>query len=67
MSEALSEATCLVEAARDTTAIADAALALLYGFPNQSKPDCQSGCSACCHLYVKVPPGIADANVCMSA
>jgi Fe-S-cluster containining protein len=60
LSEALSDATCLAQAARDATAIADAAAsALLYSFPNQAKLDCKSGCNACCHLYVKVPPGVA--------
>ena len=27
--------------------------------PNQPPLACASGCAACCHLYVQVPPGIA--------
>jgi Fe-S-cluster containining protein len=50
----------IADAARDAVDIADAATA---GFrdhiPNQPAIACTSGCAACCHLYVQVPPGTA--------
>ena len=30
-------------------------------FPNQPVYACKSACAACCHLFVAVPPGIAEA------
>jgi hypothetical protein len=42
-------------------AIADsAASAFTSHFPDQSKRDCRAGCDACCHLYVMIPPGVAE-------
>lgn len=40
-------------------ALADASLAIATWLPNQPKPACAAGCSACCHLFVSVPPGLA--------
>lgn len=36
-----------------------AAGALEAGLPHPAVIDCPAGCSACCHLYVAVPPGTA--------
>jgi hypothetical protein len=48
--------------ARAVMATADAvASAIETYFPNQPKRDCRAGCDACCHLYVMIPPGVADA------
>jgi len=42
--------------------IADAAAAAFAArFPNQPTTDCRPGCDACCHLYVMIPPGVAEA------
>ncbi|QUS40493.1 YkgJ family cysteine cluster protein [Tardiphaga alba] len=50
----------LSEAARDIADLATAASASVYAhIPNQPALACSSGCAACCHLYVQVPPGIA--------
>jgi len=50
----------LPEAARDIADLATAASASVYAhIPNQPALACASGCAACCHLYVQVPPGIA--------
>jgi Fe-S-cluster containining protein len=50
----------LPEAARDIADLAGAASASVYAhIPNQPLLACSSGCAACCHLYVQVPPGIA--------
>ncbi|GEM_PF-713988 len=43
-------------------AIADAAaFAFMSHFPHQPRTDCCAGCDACCHLYVMIPPGVAEA------
>lgn len=53
-------ASSLPEAARDIADLAGAASAGVYAhIPNQPLLACSSGCAACCHLYVQVPPGIA--------
>lgn len=53
-------AASLHEAARDIADLAGAASASVYAhIPNQPPLACSSGCAACCHLYVQVPPGIA--------
>jgi len=53
-------AASLADAARDVTALADAAAAgIRRDIPNQPALACSGGCAACCHLYVQVPPGIA--------
>lgn len=52
----------LAEAARDVGELSDAASAAFRDHvPNQPALACSSGCAACCHLYVQVPPGIARA------
>jgi len=57
---ALERADGIADAARDATAIADAAAAgFRRDIPNQPALACVSGCAACCHLYVQVPPGTA--------
>lgn len=56
----LAQAGSLAEAARDVAAIATAAAASVRAnIPNQPALACTSGCAACCHLYVQVPPGVA--------
>src|SRR3954469_12803623 len=50
----------LPAAARDVADLADAAsVSLRTHIPNQPSLACGSGCAACCHLYVQVPPGVA--------
>ncbi|MDE1996631.1 MAG: YkgJ family cysteine cluster protein, partial [Rhizobiaceae bacterium] len=62
LSYELSQAPSLAEGARAVMAITDAAAnALMTHFPNQPARDCRAGCDACCHLYVMIPPGIAEA------
>jgi Fe-S-cluster containining protein len=57
---AFEQADSIADAARDATAIADAATASFRdNIPNQPGNACTSGCAACCHLYVQVPPGTA--------
>ncbi|WP_371420701.1 YkgJ family cysteine cluster protein [Tardiphaga sp.] len=57
---AFEQADSIADAARDATAIADAATtAIRDHIPNQPGNACTSGCAACCHLYVQVPPGTA--------
>jgi Fe-S-cluster containining protein len=59
---ALERAGTITEAARDAAALADAAAASFRAnIPNQPAVACASGCAACCHLYVQVPPGTAAA------
>ena len=51
-----------VERAHIAMAMADAtASAISAGFPNQPVHDCRAGCNACCHLYVMIPPSVAEA------
>lgn len=56
----LGRADSMAAAARAAVAIADAAA---KGFrehmPNQPVLACSASCAACCHLHVKVPPGVA--------
>jgi Fe-S-cluster containining protein len=57
---AFEQADSISDAARDAAAIADAAAtAIRNHIPNQPGTACSSGCAACCHLYVQVPPGTA--------
>ncbi len=57
---ALAESITMAAAARDAAAIAEAASASFRDHvPNQPATACASGCAACCHLYVQVPPGTA--------
>jgi Fe-S-cluster containining protein len=53
-------APALSDAARDVADLATAASTSVRAhIPNQPLLACSSGCAACCHLYVQVPPGIA--------
>lgn len=57
---ALERSATIADAARDASDIADAASASFRDHvPNQPATACSSGCAACCHLYVQVPPGVA--------
>ena len=56
----LERSATIADAARDAADIADAASASFRDHvPNQPATACSSGCAACCHLYVQVPPGVA--------
>ena len=58
--ETLAQSGTMAEAARDATAIAEAAASSFRDhIPNQPAMACASGCSPCCHLYVQLPPGSA--------
>jgi Fe-S-cluster containining protein len=62
MMDALSEAASLGAGARVVMDMADAAAsAIMEHYPNQPARACRAGCDACCHLYVMIPPGIAEA------
>lgn len=53
-------ATSMAEAAQDVADLATAASTSIRDhIPNQPALACTSGCAACCHLYVQVPPGTA--------
>ncbi|ABI76997.1 conserved domain protein [Hyphomonas neptunium ATCC 15444] len=59
---ALAQAAGAAQRARIAMTIADAAAsAISENFPNQPLRACAAGCGACCHLYVMVPPGVAEA------
>jgi Fe-S-cluster containining protein len=61
LSEAAASAANPADGARAAMVIADtAAEAFGAHFPNQPIKDCHAGCDACCHLYVMIPPGVAD-------
>ncbi|ANV99621.1 YkgJ family cysteine cluster protein [Bradyrhizobium icense] len=60
--EALQGADTMADGARYAMAMTEAASASFRdNFPNQPVYACKSGCAACCHLFVAVPPGIAEA------
>jgi Fe-S-cluster containining protein len=62
LSVALEQSATMADAFRDAAAIAEAASSSLRdNIPNQPATACTAGCSACCHLYVQVPPGTAAA------
>lgn len=62
LKDELSRAASLADCARAAMAIADAAAsAFMSHFPHQPRRDCRAGCDACCHLYVMIPPGVAEA------
>jgi uncharacterized protein len=62
LNDALSRAATPAEGALAAMAIADAvASAFLSYLPHQPRRDCRAGCDACCHLYVMIPPGVAEA------
>lgn len=55
-------AATMADAARLAMAMSDAASASFRdNFPNQPVYACKDGCAACCHLFVAVPPGVAEA------
>lgn len=61
LSKELNNAENLGEAARHAMLILDEAThAMRTSFPHQPKRDCRDGCSACCHLFVSVPPGVIE-------
>jgi Fe-S-cluster containining protein len=58
----LDQAETMAEAALRAMAMAEAAAATFRAaFPNQPALACTGGCAACCHLFVAVPPGVAEA------
>lgn len=58
---ALGQTSTIEEAAETVLLLVEAgAAALRSSFPHQSRIDCKDGCSACCHLFVAVPPGTAS-------
>ncbi len=62
LKDELSQADSPADGARAAMAIADGvASAIETHFPNQPVRDCRAGCDACCHLYVMIPPGVAEA------
>lgn len=64
LKDELSRASSLADAALIAMAIADAAAsAFTSHFPHQPRRDCHAGCDACCHLYVTIPPGVAEVIV----
>jgi Fe-S-cluster containining protein len=59
--ETLETATDMADAARTTFDLADAAVDTVRdNFAGQPKLACGKGCSACCHLFVAIPPGVAE-------
>lgn len=60
--ETLEQAGDMVDAARTAMALSDAAVdTVRSSFSGQPRFACGRGCSACCHLFVAVPPGVAEA------
>lgn len=60
--ETLQGTQTMADAARSAMALTEAASASFRdNFPNQPVYACKSTCAACCHLFVAVPPGIAEA------
>ncbi|WP_449221191.1 YkgJ family cysteine cluster protein [Tistrella mobilis] len=58
----LDQAETMAEAALRAMAMAEAAAATFRAaFPSQPALACTGGCAACCHLFVAVPPGVAEA------
>jgi len=59
--ETLENASDMADAARTAMALSDAAVdTVRSNFAGQPKFACAKGCSACCHLFVAVPPGVAE-------
>lgn len=57
----LDAADTLADAAQATMAMLEQASTLLrQSFPNPAPRACRDQCSACCHLFVSVPPGVTD-------
>lgn len=62
LKDEITRARSLADGALVAMAIADAAASAFFThFPNQPSRDCRAGCDACCHLYVTIPPGVAEA------
>ena len=62
LNEALRDAETMESAALTAMALADAAVdSVRANFVGQPVFACSKGCSACCHLFVAVPPGITEA------
>lgn len=60
--ETLDSAADMAGAARTAMELSDAAVdTVRSNFAGQPKFACGKGCSACCHLFVAVPPGVAEA------
>lgn len=60
--ETLDDATSMADAARFTMEMADTAVeGFRTNFVGQPRFACAKGCSACCHLIVAIPPGVAEA------
>lgn len=60
--EAIGSAPDMAAAALTAMALADAAVeSVRTNFTGQPRFACAKGCSPCCHLFVAVPPGVADA------
>ncbi|WP_372022826.1 YkgJ family cysteine cluster protein (plasmid) [Tistrella mobilis] len=58
----LDQAETMADAALQAMEMAEAtAAAFRSAFPNQPALACTGGCAACCHLFVAVPPGVAEA------
>jgi Fe-S-cluster containining protein len=59
--ETLENAADMADAARAAMALSDAAVdTVRSNFAGQPRFACAKGCSACCHLFVAVPPGVAE-------
>lgn len=57
----LDAAETLADAAKITIVMLEEASSLLReSFPNTPPRACRDQCSACCHLFVSVPPGVTD-------
>lgn len=60
LEHALDACPSMEDAARTTFAMVEgAANALQSSFPNPHPRACRDQCSACCHLFVSTPPGVA--------
>lgn len=58
----LDQAETMADAALEAMAMAEATVAAFRAaFPSQPALACTGGCAACCHLFVAVPPGVAEA------
>lgn len=60
--ETLDEAADMASAARTAMQLSDTAVdTVRSNFAGQPRFACGKGCSPCCHLFVAVPPGVAEA------
>lgn len=61
LARVLEQAPTMADAAKAAMMLVDAASRTLRdSFPHQPHCDCRDGCSACCHLFVAVPPGVTS-------